>query len=63
MTPDTYMSGIPHSCLGCVIKVYSLSTVKFKLSIAKYYLKQVDSKLARLHDLIFGNQEIKQLEL
>jgi hypothetical protein len=57
------MSGIPHSCLGCVSHVYSLWTVKLMLSKAKFWLKKVDFQLARLKDLIVGNQEIKQLEL
>ena len=57
------MSGIPHSCLGCVSQVYSLSTVKLMLSKAKFWLKKVDSQLARLQDLLFGNQETRQLEL
>ena len=57
------ISGIPHSGLGCVSQVYSLWTIKLKLSKAKFWLKKVDSQLPRLQDLIFGNQEIRQLEL
>ena len=57
------MSGIPHSCLGCASQVYSLWTVKLLLSKAKFWLEKVDSQLARLQDLIFGNQETRQLEL
>jgi hypothetical protein len=56
-------SGIPQSCLGCVSQSASLQTVRLKLSKAKFWLKNVDSQLARLHDLIFGNQEIRQAEL
>ena len=57
------MSGIPHSCLGYVSQVYSLWTGKLMLSKAKFWLKKVDSQLARLKDLIFGKQETTQGEL
>ena len=57
------MSGMPQSCLGCVSQVYTLWTVKLMLSKGKFWLKKVDSQLARLHDLIFGNQETRQLDL
>ena len=57
------MSGIPHSCFGCVSQEYSLWTVKLMLSKTKIWLKKVDSQLARLQDLICGNQETRQLEL
>ena len=57
------MSGIPHSCLGCDSQSAGLQTVKLKLSKAKFWQKNVDSQIARLHDLIFGNLEIRQLEL
>ena len=57
------MSGIPHSCLGCVSHVYSLWAVQLMLSKAKFWLKKVNSLLERLQDLIFGNQETRQLEL
>ena len=57
------MSGIPHSCLGCTSQVYSLSTVKLMLRKAKFWLKKVDPQWARLQNLIFGNQETRQLEL
>ena len=32
------------------------------LSKAKFGLKKVDSQLAKLQDLFFGNQETRQLE-
>ena len=57
------MSGIQHSYFGCVSQVYSLWTVKLKWSTAKFWLKKVDSQLARLKYLMFGNEEIRQLEL
>ena len=57
------MSGIPHSCLGFVSQVYSLWTVKLMLSKANFWLKIVDSLLARLQELICVNQETRQLEL
>ena len=57
------MSGIPHSCLGCISQIYSLWIVKLLLSKAKFWLKKIDSQLARLQDLIFGNEETRQLEL
>ena len=57
------MSGIPHSCSGCFSQVYSLWTVKFMLSKAKFWLKKVDSQLPKLQDLTVGNQETRQLEL
>ena len=57
------MSGIPHTCLGCVSHVYSLWTVNLMWSKAMFWLQKVYSQLARLQDLIFGNQETRQLEL
>ena len=33
------MSGIPHSCFGCVSQSASLQTVRLKLSKAKFWLK------------------------
>ena len=57
------MSAIQHSCLGWVSQVYSVWTVKLKLRTANFWLKKVDSQLARLKYLLFGNQELGQLEL
>ena len=53
---DTKACQAYHTVVWNVSARYSLWTVKF-------WLKKVDSQLPRLQDLIFGNQETRQLEL
>ena len=52
-----------HPVVGDVSAWYTVCELwRFKLSKAEFWLKKVESHLARPKDLIFGNQEIRQPE-
>jgi len=68
-TDNRDVSGIQETCLthhtvfGDVSAWYTVCELwRFKLSKAEFWLKKVESQLARPKDLLFSNQEIRQPE-